>query len=98
MTVQNSQPNNADAAHHKTIPVQVWADVDEGVAELVTRLNTIPGIRTHASCQGTISEGGADPYGPHVMASWQDDEALSRLSRFKVEKLGDNFGYVTERP
>jgi len=43
---------------HKTIPIQVWVDVDEGIADMVLYLNTIPGVRTHACCQGTLGEGG----------------------------------------
>src|SRR5438034_211864 len=36
---------------HREIPVQVTAWVDEGVAELVTALNTVPGVLTLDSCQ-----------------------------------------------
>jgi hypothetical protein len=36
---------------HREIPVQVNAWVDEGVAELVTALNTLPGVQTLDSCQ-----------------------------------------------
>ena len=67
------------SGEHKTIPVQVWADVDEGIAPLVKYLNTIPGVRTHASCQGTIGEGGAEPHGPYVLASYHTEEAEMRL-------------------
>ncbi len=41
---------------HKTRPVQVWVDIDLGIAEMVVYLNTIPGVRTHTSCQGTIGK------------------------------------------
>jgi hypothetical protein len=34
---------------HKTRPVQVWADVDLGIADMVVYLNTIPGVRTEAT-------------------------------------------------
>jgi tRNA(Phe) wybutosine-synthesizing methylase Tyw3 len=66
---------------HKTRAVQVWAEVDEGIADLVVYLNTIPGVRTFASCQGTIGEGGAEPYRPYVMAAWSDAATLERLQR-----------------
>jgi hypothetical protein len=33
------------------IPVQVTAWVDEGVADLVTALNTVPGVMTPGSCE-----------------------------------------------
>lgn len=68
--------------------------MDEGISDFVLMLNEIPGIRTLASCQGTLDEGGAAPYEAHVMISWDTDEALSKLSNFKVFKLGDNYGYV----
>ena len=64
---------------HKTRAVQVWVDVYEGVADLVAYLNTIPGVRTFSSCQGTIGEGGAEPYGPYVMVAWSDAATLERL-------------------
>jgi hypothetical protein len=64
---------------HKTVPIQVWAEVDEGIADMVRYLNTIPGVRTHSSCQGTIGEGGPEPYPPYVMVTWDSDETLARL-------------------
>lgn len=80
---------------HKTIPVQVWADVDEGIAETVKYLNTIIGVRTYASCQGTLGEGGSEPYGPQVMVSWSNEAALELLKReFAVEILGEHLAYV----
>lgn len=80
---------------HKTVPVQVWADVDEGIAETVKYLNTIPGVRTIASCQGTLGEGGPEPYGPQVMVSWDYPDALWRLStEFSLELLGECLAYV----
>jgi hypothetical protein len=36
---------------HREVPVQVTAWVDEGVAELVTALNVVPGLMTLDSCQ-----------------------------------------------
>jgi hypothetical protein len=66
---------------HTTIPLRVWVDVDLGIAEMVRRLNEITGIRTHASCQGTLGEGGAHPYRPYVQVSWFDAAALALLER-----------------
>lgn len=54
---------------HKTKLIQVWIEVDLGIADLVGYLNTIPGVRTHASCQGTIGEDGPAPYRAQVMCS-----------------------------
>lgn len=80
---------------HETVPVQVWIDVDVGVADVVRQLQGIEGIRTHASCQGTIGEGGAEPYPAYVMVSWNDDAALSRLDQeFEVEIKGEGWGYI----
>ncbi len=75
----------------------VWVDVDLGIAGLVELLNTIPGVRTFASCQGTIGEGGPEPYRAQVMATWTD-EAEVRLRRdFDLTILGDHWGYVHPR-
>lgn len=81
-------------SEHSTIPVQVWVDVDIGIADFVRELNLIPGIRTHASCQGTIGEGGSAPYGPQVMVTWQDAAALGRLARYRKTWLSDALAYV----
>jgi len=86
------------SAEHKTVPIQVWADIDEGIAPLVKYLNTIPGIRTHASCQGTIGEGGAEPYGPQVMVSYQSHEAEMRVRReFDCVEVAQSTAYVYPR-
>ncbi len=75
---------------HKTIPVWVQVDVDEGIAEMVKYLQTIPGVRTHASCQGTLSEGGPNPYPPQVMVTWDSDQAKERLMQeFDFSPNGD---------
>jgi hypothetical protein len=61
-------------------------------------LNTIPGVRTIASCQGTIGEGGPAPYRAHVMASWPDKDTFDRLnSEFDTEILGEGWGYLYPR-
>lgn len=93
----------ADVTHkisqvpHDTRPIQVWVDVDLGIADVVIYLNTIPGVRTLASCQGTIGEGGPDPYRPQVMATWTD-EAFARLSaEFDISYPSEgcvNWGYL----
>lgn len=81
---------------HETVPVQVWVDIDVGVARTVQALQEIPGVRTHASCQGTIGEGGAAPYEAYVEVSWLDDEALAELRRkYQVTPVGTNWGHVS---
>lgn len=83
---------------HQTVPVQVWADVDTGIADCVRHLNTIPGVRTHDSCQGTIGEGGPEPYRAYVTVSWQDATALAQLqAEFDVEVEGEAWGLVHPR-
>jgi hypothetical protein len=85
---------------HETRPVQVWVDADVGIADLVIYLNTIDGVRTHASCQGTIGEGGPNPYRAQVMCSWAP-EAFSRLEKeFEIsypEDCNKTWGYVHPR-
>ena len=86
------------SGEHKTIPVQVWADVDEGIAPLVKYLNTIPDIRTHASCQGTIGEGGPEPYRAQVLVSYNTEEAKERLSNeFDLTEVFMATAYVHPR-
>jgi hypothetical protein len=76
---------------HKTRAIKVWADVDVGIASMVLYLNSISGVRTLASCQGSIGEGGASPYRPYVMVSWSRDEIFERLaSEFDVSEVGDH--------
>jgi hypothetical protein len=82
---------------HETYPVQVWADIDVGIAGLVGYLNGIPGVRTTASCQGTIGEGGAEPHGPYVMAHWPPHVEARLREEFDVEVLGEGWGYVRPR-
>lgn len=82
---------------HKTRPIKVWVDVDFGISKTVLYLNTIPGVRTHSSCQGTIGEGGPHPYRAQVMCSWTP-RALKRLrAEFDVTfPKGSNgtWGYI----
>lgn len=67
---------------YKTRPVQVLIDVDIGIADFVEFLNTIPGVRTHSSCQGTIGEGDPYPYRAQVLVSWETPEALACLQNW----------------
>jgi len=87
---------------HKTKPVRVWVDVDEGIADLVIYLNTIPGVRTYASCQGTIGEGGPHPYRAQVMCGWtpeafkrlQEEFDISLISEFDGNPTNGTWGYI----
>jgi hypothetical protein len=56
---------------HREIPVQVTAWVDEGVADLVTALNAVPGVETLDSCQEDPGHGLAS-----VMFCTHDDARL----------------------
>ena len=83
---------------HKTVPIQVWADVDEGIVEMVKHLNTMEGVRTEASCRGTIGEGGPEPYEPQVLVTWNDDAARQRIAEsYDLTDEGDRWGYARPR-
>ncbi len=79
---------------HATRPIQVWIDADLGIADMVIYLNTIPGVRTLASCQGTIGESGPAPYRAQVMAAWPSKVYERLNSEYDVELLGDDWGYL----
>lgn len=59
------------------VTMSLLACIDEGIAERVAYLNTIPGVRTLSSCQGDPEPG----HRPHVMVDIQADEARQRLLR-----------------
>ena len=83
---------------HPTRPVLVWADIDIGIAPLVEYLNRdFAGVRTQASCQGTLGEGGPNPYPCYVMASWPKEREASLMAEFDIELLGENWGYIRKR-
>lgn len=87
----DNAPKSVERPVHETMPVQVWADIDVGIATVVEYLNTIPGVRTHASCQGTIGEGGAAPYRPQVLVTWSDDATFERLaSEFDMSDISES--------
>jgi hypothetical protein len=79
---------------HDTKPVQVWADIDVEIADFVRHLNTIPGVRTHSCCQGTLGEGGAEPYEAYVGVSWWTDDARKELEKFSLTVEGEAWGSV----
>lgn len=86
-------------ADHPQRTILVQVDVDEGVADLVLYLNTIPGVRTHTSCQGTIGEGGPHPYRPQVMVSWDCEETFERLkAEFDISQLSDTSAWCYIHP
>lgn len=53
---------------HKEVEVKVNALVDEGVADLIVALSTVPGLVTMESCQGG---NGQDAYVFFHMQDWQ---------------------------
>lgn len=85
------------ACVHKTVRVRVWADVDEGVADMVRQLNILEGVTTHASCQGTIGEGGEAPYKLYVLANWTKAIEPKLRELFSLEPEGDCWGYIRPR-
>jgi hypothetical protein len=72
------------SVNHQTVPVLVWADIDIGIAEHVRWLNSLPGVRTFTSCQGTIGEGGPHPYEPYVVAWWPPELDDVIKTRFEL--------------
>lgn len=94
MSEEQNRQSKTTRPVHRTVPVQVWADVDEGVANFVRHLNTLPGVRTYASCQGTIGEGGPEPYPAFVMVGWENEEARRSLEAFGLVPEGEAFGRV----
>lgn len=81
---------------HKTRPVQVWVDADLGIADLVEYLNTIPGVRTMASCQGTIGEGGPHPYRAQVMCTWTPEAHKRLKAEFDLSYISEHDGQPTD--
>ena len=80
---------------HRDVWVRVY--VDKGIASMVEHLNSIKGVYTDDSCQGTIGEGGSHPYRGYVSCHWSD-EALPKLKKmYDVEVKGLNWGIVREK-
>jgi hypothetical protein len=79
---------------HETRPVQVWVDVDLDIADLVEYLNTIPGVRTFASCQGSIGEGGPHPYRAQIMAYWPKSVTPQIEALFEFGESGVGWTYL----
>ncbi len=76
--------------------VWVKVDADVGIGRMVEELNLIRGVRTDASCQGTLGEGGPHPYRAYVMCHWTP-EGLKRLRYrcYVVRPQGNGaWGYV----
>lgn len=77
---------------HKQVRLQVWAMVDTGIIEHVNRLNSMPGVLTHTSCEG--DEG----YAPYVMVTWKDDEARAAIvAEYDLTDEGDHWAYAHPR-
>lgn len=84
------------SVNHETVPVQVWVDIDLGIADDVRWLNSFPGVRTFTSCQGTIGEGGPEPYDPYITAWWPPEHDVAIRRRFHL--LSEGNGWRTLRP
>jgi hypothetical protein len=67
------------AAHPQTW-IKVNAPVDEGVAEIVSILNTVDGLETLQSCQGEPGE--REGYVYFACGDWQ------KISRIVFERIG----------
>jgi hypothetical protein len=67
-------------ATHPQTWIKVNASVDQGVAEIVSMLNTVDGLETLQSCQG--EPGGSEGYVYFACGDWQN------VSRFVFERIG----------
>lgn len=79
---------------HATKPVMVWVDVDVDIASEVEFLNSLSGVRTFASCQGTIGEAGPAPYRAQIMAWWPPEHEEEIVRRFEIGRRGDGWAYL----
>jgi hypothetical protein len=82
---------------HETVPIKVWADVDRGIAWAIEYLNQIPGVRTFASCQGTIGEGGSEPYRALILASWPEEATETIEKHFEIGERLNGSAYLHPR-
>ena len=71
---------------HRQVWVKVNARVDEGMAEIIRLLNTIPGLQTLDSCQGELNGRPA-----HVFFTYGD---WRRLGAFVFDKLAPRLDAV----
>jgi hypothetical protein len=76
----------------------VWAEIDGGIAAAVTQLMNMPGVFTHASCQGGNGGGPCPEYRPYVMVTWKNDDARARIvEHFDLTEEGDRWAYAHPR-
>lgn len=76
----------------------VWAEIDGGISFAVTQLMNMPGVLTHASCQGGNGGGPCPEYPPYVMVTWKDDAARARIiEHFDLTEEGDRWAYAHPR-
>ena len=97
MSMKKIKREGATKPIHDLLPrtsVRVWVDVDKKIADSVKWLNRLKGVRTFTSCQGTIGEGGANPYSPYVMAYvpplWEKEVA----KHFTFGEKGEGWVYL----
>jgi hypothetical protein len=82
------------SVNHETVPVHVWVDIDIGIAKHVSWLNSLEGVRTFSSCQGTIGEGGPEPYEPYITAWWPKEYDAAISERFDVWRTGNGWSEI----
>lgn len=77
---------------HKQVRIQVYAMVDTGIVADVQRLNGMPGVMTHTSCEGDIG------YAPYIMVSWETDDARAVIvAEYDLTDEGDHWAYAHPR-
>lgn len=95
--LESEKQQSSKRPNHQTRPVQVWVDVDIAIADAVLYLNTLPGVRTFASCQGTIGEGGSAPYRAQILASWPEDTIALIEKDFGIGERLNGCAYLHPR-
>jgi|HubBroStandDraft_6_1064221.scaffolds.fasta_scaffold02059_21 hypothetical protein len=79
------------ADFHEQVDVWCRVSVDVGIAKMVEYLNSLPGVYTHASCQG------GKTYGPHVTAWWPNELDAKIRSEFEVDESRPGWAYLYPR-
>jgi hypothetical protein len=66
--------------------------VDIGIVEHVNRLNSMPGVITHTSCEGGVA------YAPYIMVTWETDEVRAAIiAEYDLTDEGDHWAYAHPR-
>ncbi len=79
---------------HKQKWVKVNAQVDEGIAGLISEMNTVPGLQTVESCQGGLIEGRSEEACAFVYFYFGDWQQISKLAFDEIAPALSGLGHV----